>query len=164
MKGMIMMVLKSDFYYGALLINLIKENFAPAIIESGDERQVYELASDHGDYIIFAKYRGSKQGNAWNFVFTSRDVARLKSLGEEENSVIVALVCGDKKLNDSEIAYVTYDELQRVIHFNEVEQHLTIRAKSNARFFEVYSGVYDPARVLRVRRDEGERLKELVNE
>lgn len=157
------MVLKRDFYYGALIINLIKEGFAPAIIENKEEYQVYELASDHGDYYVFAKYRSGGSGSTWRFQLTNNDQIQLKKHAEKNNKkLLIALICGAEKLQDSEIVYLTYAELQQIVQFQNSLVNFSIRAKKGSHTYSLYKGKYDAKREFLITRNRKERLKELI--
>lgn len=47
---------KADFYCGALLSGLINSGFAPAIIEQAENRRLYNITENTGDYMIYSKY------------------------------------------------------------------------------------------------------------
>ncbi|MED0701537.1 MULTISPECIES: hypothetical protein [Aeribacillus] len=51
-----MALAKADFYYGALLSQLVNSGFAPTIIERGDTRRIYSLSNDFSDFKVYAKY------------------------------------------------------------------------------------------------------------
>ena len=156
------MVLKRDFYYGALLINLIKEGFAPAIIENREEHQVYELVSDHGEYLIFAKYRSGGSGSVWNFRLTEQDKHQLTTLvKQKEKTVVISLVCGAQKLQDSHIVYLTYKDLQKVASLDQSDVSFNVHSKKGSPFYRIYEGKYEPEKAIMITKNKNERLKEI---
>ena len=47
----------SDFYYGAVLSMLFNRHISPALVESDDDRQVYDLTTNKDNYRLYIKYR-----------------------------------------------------------------------------------------------------------
>lgn len=162
------MLTKGDFYYGALLTNLIRENFAPAIIESAEERRIYSLSSDQGDYIVYAKYLGSRSGNVWNFKFSSKDLVEVQNYfrqaQENKQILLLAFICGEKELRNSEIAYVKYQEFQKIISNDYQDQYFKILAKINSKYFHLYGTFVNPEDGIKILRNEKKRLQEINEE
>lgn len=75
---------EADFYYGAVLSKLIHEKICPVLIDGNRDRQVYEFATNDGDFRLFVKYRSTpnstqKDGyNSWTFTFSPNDLKELK--------------------------------------------------------------------------------------
>ena len=110
---------KSDFYYGSLISKLITSGFAPAIMEKEfDKSRLYSISNDHGDYSIFTKYVTTPVANnnnekRWDFSFNPNVVIYLKEIIDKEP--IIALICGEKALVGSNIAFLTYSQFRDCI-------------------------------------------------
>ena len=60
----------SAFYCGAVLSMLFNSHISPALVESDDDRQVYDLTTNKGNYRLYIKYRKDKQKNK-NTIYNS---------------------------------------------------------------------------------------------
>lgn len=84
----------ADFYYGAVLSILFNRGIAPALVESNNDRQVYDFATDNGDFRLFIKYRalGRKGKNpdyrSWQFILTDDDLNKIYEYMEENQTFI----------------------------------------------------------------------------
>lgn len=134
---------KADFYYGALLSQLVNSGFAPAIIEKGESRRIYKLANDYSDYTLYCKYIKSPKTNekgsvTWNFIFSAEEVQVILT-----NTAIdmYGFVCGMENLRGSEIAFLTRAEVIQCIgeDYSSPERRVSIQLdKSGIRAFKVY--------------------------
>lgn len=110
-----------DFYYGAVLSMLFTRGIVPALVESNNDRQVYDFTTDNTDFRLFIKYRAQgrigKNGDyySWQFVFTDEDIARIFEYLDGKQNLIIALVCGKEKLDESELAILNSEEIKQCI-------------------------------------------------
>lgn len=111
----------ADFYYGAVLSMLFNRGIAPALVESNNDRQVYDFTTNNCDFRLFIKYRalGRKGKNpdyrSWQFIFTDDDLNKIYEYIEENQNLLLALVCGDENLNKSELAVMNFKETQKCL-------------------------------------------------
>jgi hypothetical protein len=111
----------ADFYYGAVLSMLFNRGIAPALVESNNDRQVYDFTINNGDFRLFMKYRalGRKGKNpdyrSWQFIFTDDDLNKIYEYIGERRNLLLALVCGDATLNKSELAIVNSEEIKKCL-------------------------------------------------
>jgi hypothetical protein len=111
-------VRKADFYYGAMLSGLVNNGIAPAIIEPGDSRRIYSLTTDKGNFRIYAKYRSApeKRQNTdtqrWQFTFSPEEIQYIRTYTEDGHKLFFALICGQEDLQNSEIAFLSLDEVK----------------------------------------------------
>lgn len=110
------MLKKADFFYGAFLSKLVNSGFAPAIIENGDSRRIYKLATNYGDYKVYTKY-ASKQANKgedklWNFTLTPEE---LNNIYQDESINMFAFICGVEGMANSEVAILNRDQFRQCI-------------------------------------------------
>jgi len=112
---------KADFYYGALLSNLINSGFLPAIFERGENRRIYTFSNDSGDYMIFAKYvsepskRQKKNVQVWQFNFSQEEIEKIRSYENIKHQHYFALICGKEELKDSEIALLSLTDIKECL-------------------------------------------------
>lgn len=106
----------ADFYYGAVLSMLFSHNIKPALIENGNDRQVYGFTTNKTKFTLFVKYRSEKVEtkkdgyNSWNFNFKN-DMAKLSKYLDEGKNLILALVCGSDDLGESELAILDSNDI-----------------------------------------------------
>lgn len=111
----------ADFYYGSAISVLLNKGINPALIEGGEDRQIYDITTNHGDARLFVKYRTEKQEvktpnyNSWMFNLTSSDIIELKHFLQNDLTVILALVCGSSDLADSELAFLSNSEVEQIL-------------------------------------------------
>jgi hypothetical protein len=134
----------SDFYYGAVLSMLLSNGVKPVLLESDENRQVYDLATDNGECRLFMKYRRDKQDtktqdySSWTFVLTDSDKEEITGYIQEGFNLIVALVCGVADLAESEVAALDRDQIQELIMLDK--NSITISRKKNERAYRISLG------------------------
>lgn len=135
---------EADFYYGAVLSTLINNGICPMLIEGGNDRQVYEFATDQGDFRLFLKYRSfataTKRGDylSWSFTFSTSDRRELNEFFQQKKSLSLGLVCGSKDLRDSEYAVLQKDDIQQIL--DAKKGSLTISRKKGEKAFRISMG------------------------
>lgn len=115
----------ADFYYGAVLSMLFNNKVVPALVEGGDDRQVYGFTTDRTENILFVKYR-SKKGDtkkknysSWQFNMTANDLKEIKGYIDGGSNILLTLVCGSKKLSNSEIAVLDKEEILELMRLGK---------------------------------------------
>ncbi|MED1863955.1 hypothetical protein P4V41_10885 [Fictibacillus nanhaiensis] len=109
---------KADFYYGALLSELISSGFCPAIFEQGETRRIYSFENDHGDYQIFAKYSSKpspsqrKDIQVWHFSFSTDELQKIRTYEDGKKKHYFALICGRSELKGSELALLSLEDVK----------------------------------------------------
>lgn len=134
----------ADFYYGAVLSMLFNKHINPAIIESDNNRQVYDFTTNSGDCRLYIKYRTDKQSTktadykSWQFVFTKSEIAEFYQYIEEGYNLTLALVCGVKRLDESEIAVLNKLEIEQILQLNK--SSISISRRKNERAYRISLG------------------------
>jgi hypothetical protein len=111
----------ADFYYGAVLSLLFNTGVDPALVESSNSRQIYDFTTDNVDFRIFIKYRTRGRlgvgGNyrSWQFTFSNTDLEEMFRFIKEDRNLLLALVCGEEKLNESEYAVLNSEEIKQCL-------------------------------------------------
>ncbi len=111
-------VRKADFYFGSMLSCFINNGLAPAIIEPGESRRIYKMTTNNGDYQIYAKYvsapirRQKLDVQLWQFIFSPDEVDFIRQFREDTTKLFFVLICGRTRLQDSEIAILSLDEVR----------------------------------------------------
>lgn len=139
-------VRKADFYYGSMLSCFINKGLAPAIIEPGDSRRIYEMMTNKGDYRIYAKYvslplrRQKKDVQLWQFVFTHDEVKYIRGYLENSKKLFFVLICGRDKLQDSEIVILSQDEVRDCldIDYDRESYRITIKWEKGIHGLKAY--------------------------
>lgn len=139
-----MALVKADFYFGALLSQMVNSGFAPAIIEEGEKRRVYSLSNNYGDYKIYAKYVSKPDNDKldskrWDFTFSPEELANIQK-EEDINQYIFAFVCGLEELIDSELVFLTNKELIECAGYGyQTNNHrISVKLVKGRRNFDVY--------------------------
>jgi len=128
-------VRKADFYYGSMLSCFINNGLAPAIIEPGDSRRIYKLTTDSGDYQLYAKYvssplrRQKKDAQLWQFNFNPEEVKYIRNYKENGLKLYFILICGQKKLQNSEIAILSLEEAKDCLDVDYERERYRITIK-----------------------------------
>lgn len=135
----------ADFYYGAVLSMLFNRGIAPALVESNNDRQVYDFTTNNNDFRLFIKYRArgriGKNGDyrSWQFVFTAEDIAKIyDGYLDEERNLLLVLVCGEEKLDGSELAVINSEEIKQCIGNGKTS--LTISRVKGEKAFRISVG------------------------
>ncbi len=138
---------KADFYYGSLLSVFINNGMAPAIVEPGENRRIYSVTTDEGEYEIYTKYasmpgkRKNKHTKIWTFSFSTEEMERIKQYRDNGKKYAFAFVCGQhNKMQDSEIAILTLEQAQDCldIDFQRENHRITVKAIKGRRGLGVY--------------------------
>ncbi|NLJ40992.1 MAG: hypothetical protein GX352_05200 [Clostridiales bacterium] len=115
----------SDFYYGAILSMLLNNGIRPILVESGQNRQIYDLGTDRNNCILFMKYRADKQDTktpnykSWVFTFTDQDKLEIKNYIRKGSNLMVVLICGVTDLSESEVAVIDQSETQKIFELGK---------------------------------------------
>lgn len=134
---------EADFHYGAVLSTLLNNNITPAIIESGEDRQIYNFTTDSKDFRLIVKYRKSqiptKKNDYYSWQFNlSDDLIDLKKNINSPIKLSLGLVCGKEQLNESEYAVLHKDEIKLIL--DEGKESITISRKKGERAFRISMG------------------------
>ncbi|MFH7819164.1 hypothetical protein [Neobacillus thermocopriae] len=158
------MLAKADFYYGAFLSRLINSGFAPAIIEKGENRRIYDLSTNFGDFIVYTKYLSKQANNGqdklWHFTFSLDEMNRIL---QDDTINMFAFICGVKELVDSEIVILSREQFKQCIGIDFIGDTHRISVKSEKRTWNylVYgTGVDVKDNPLRVTKNLNKRLSE----
>ncbi|EPZ47369.1 hypothetical protein [Alicyclobacillus acidoterrestris] len=152
---------RADFYYGSMLSYLINRGLAPAIIEPGEDRRIYSLSTNHGDFQIYAKYLSvpaRRQGSGvkiWNFSFTPDEVKSIKEHLDGWGNMYFALICGQERLQDSEIAFVSLSQALECLDlgYKRDSHRISIRWERGLHGLKVYGTGISDINAIRVSRD-----------
>ena len=162
-----MKLFKHDYYFGALLSLLVKTKFMPTTIEEDESNQVYQITT-HQDYHFYAKYVSNAFGNnkdvlTWQFQFSEAEVKRIQALYPNDY-YLFAFICGRKDLEDSEVAFLTIEDLQQCLGVDcqTQDRRIAVKVGMSSKFFNICgTGLYRHERSLVIKRDARARLEEL---
>lgn len=133
----------ADFYYGAVLSTLFNNHINPALIESGDDRQVYDFTTNKGDFRMFVKYRAENKKTrrvdymSWDFNLVN-DIDEIRRYISEGKNLVLFLVCGMSELKDSELAILDKNDLAEL--FDLGKNTITISRKKNEKAYRIAIG------------------------
>lgn len=133
----------ADFYYGAILSLLFNNKVTPALVESGEDRQVYDFTTNHIDFRLFVKYRAertslkSEEYYSWTFTLLN-DYKEITGYINDGYNVLLALVCGNSDLKDSELAILQADDIAKILSLEK--KSITISRKKRERSFRIAVG------------------------
>jgi len=132
----------ADFYYGAVLSNLVNKGICPMLVLDGIDRQVYKCTTHDDHFLLFLKYRSAPNNTksvgyqSWHFVLSPNDTTELREYITQDTKLSVGLICGGKKLSDSEYAILHKNEITTILGLgkgtitisrkNPVEYHISI--------------------------------------
>jgi len=132
-------VKNADFYYGAVLSNLFNRNVTPVLIESDANRQIYDITTNNNSYLLYLKYRSNKTNTktkgykSWQFSFSEGEIIELKQMLNKKINLQIVLICGVKKLSQSEIAVIGREEIEKLIRLGK--RSFTISRQKNSSIF-----------------------------
>ncbi|WP_340673624.1 hypothetical protein [Brevibacillus agri] len=137
---------KADFYYGSLLSCFVNRGLAPAIIEPGESRRIYKLATNDGDFRIYAKYvsaslpRQKNDVRLWQFIFSPEEVEYIREYKEIKTTLYFALICGQERMQDSEIAILSLDQVKDCldVHYGRESYRITIKREKGTHGLKVW--------------------------
>ena len=133
----------ADFYYGSVLSLLFNNHIVPALVEGNSDRQVYDLTTNQAEFRLFIKYRsenfaGAGEYKSWQFVFSESDLNEIASYIDSGKNLLLALVCGSKKLNESELAILNIDDIEQCLGNGKTS--LTISRDKGEKAFRISIG------------------------
>ena len=134
----------ADFYYGAVLSMLFNRHVNPALVESDDNRQIYDLTTNNGSCRLYIKYRADRirtkteDYNSWQFGFSQSEIDELKNYMNSNINLSMALVCGVEGLSESEIAVLDKKEINELLKLDK--KSITISRKKNERAYRISLG------------------------
>ena len=134
----------ADFYYGAVLSMLFNRHVNPALVESDDNRQIYDLTTNNGSCRLYIKYRADRirtkteDYNSWQFGFSQSEIDELKNYMNSNINLSMALVCGVEGLSESEIAVLDKKEIDELLKLDK--KSITISRKKNERAYRISLG------------------------
>jgi len=138
---------KADFYYGSLLSVFINNGIAPAIVEPGENRRIYSVTTDQGEYEIYTKYasmpakRKNEHIKIWTFSFSAEEVERIKQYRDNGKKCVFAFICGaHDKMQNSEIAVLTLEQAKDCLDldFKRDSHRITVKAIKGLQGLRVY--------------------------
>jgi hypothetical protein len=136
---------EADFYYGAVLSNLLNNHICPALIEGGTDRQIYDFTTDNTEFKLFVKYRSepikTKTVNylSWQFAFSDSDIRELSDYYSQNMNVSLGLVCGDVPMRQSQYAVLHKNELKEQL-LQSGKKSITLSIKKGERAFRLSVG------------------------
>jgi hypothetical protein len=148
----------ADFYYGAVLSMLFSHNIKPALIENGNDRQVYDFTTNKTKFTLFVKYRSEKVAtkkkdyNSWSF-FIANDLDEMNKYLDNEKNPILALVCGSDNLNESELAILDGNDIGVLNYYNKKTISIS-RKKGEKQFRIAIDGSRENAHLIKTNRFE----------
>ena len=122
----------------------LNSHINPVLVESDDNRQVYDLTTNTGECRLFIKYRADKQDtktldyNSWLFTLTDSDKTEMKGYIDNGYNLVLALVCGMAELSGSEIAVVDKHQIEELISLGK--NSITISRKNTERAYRISIG------------------------
>lgn len=130
------------FYYGAILNAIFERNIdaSPTLLEVTDKRGIYRIITNTSkkEYIAFCKYAFQQENKStyksWKFAFSDEDKRILNEYYEKNFPIFIYFLCGNKKLNLSEIAICSYEEYSVV----KDKQTITIGKEKNKSYFNLH--------------------------
>ena len=134
----------ADFYYGAVLSMLFNRHVNPALVESDDNRQIYDLTTNNGSCRLYIKYRADRirtkteDYNSWQFGFSQSEIDELKNYMNRNINLSMALVCRVEGLSESEIAVLDKKEIDELLKLDK--KSITISRKKNERAYRISLG------------------------
>lgn len=110
------------------------------LVEQGKDRQLYQLATDHGDFKLFAKYRSkpstiNEDYISWSFVFTDSDVEELSVMVRNQENLIVGLVCATEDSTRNQVAFLQKNDIIEL--FAAGKGSLTIGHQKGEHYFKI---------------------------
>ncbi|PPA69322.1 hypothetical protein [Jeotgalibacillus proteolyticus] len=161
-----MNISKVDFYFGALLSQLVNRGFSPVMKESGHDRRIYALENETGSYLIYAKYsftpRPKRDSKIWTFSFYDSELE--KTLRQQNGSrYLFAFICGEEDLANSEIILLTESEVTECISSPlSTSKWLTIEMADRKRSLIIRGNAHTKrTQSLRIPRSTDQRLEDL---
>lgn len=134
-----------DFYYGAVLSNLINKKLKIVLIENeGDSRRVYNCFTDTaGSFRILVKCCMEKETkgdnySSWQFNFTFKELLEFRSCVDEKQSISVILILRRDKLEKSEYAVLHTEDLGKLLEFEK--ESVTISRKKGESYYRMHLG------------------------
>ena len=127
----------SDFYYGAVLSMLLSHGIKPALVENEEDRQVYDFTTNNTSFRLFVKYRAKKNDtkkegySSWVFTI-NEDRSELLSYIDKGYNLIVALVCGEENLSDSQLAVLDKEQITEILNTQKTTINVTIKKGERA--------------------------------
>ena len=137
----------ADFYYGAalsMLFNNSTSKITAGLIESDDNRQLYNLTTDKNESRLFIKYRSAKINtktedySSWLFGLTDKDKNEIKALIAEGHNLVMALVCGVAGFTDSELALIDKVQVEELIDLQK--DSITISRRKGEHAYRISIG------------------------
>lgn len=127
----------ADFYYGAVLSMLFSHGIKPALVENGADRQVYDITTNKSEFRLYVKYRANKtdtkKADYSSWVFTIKDdTAELQSYINNGYKLIIALVCGEENLGESQLAVLDTEQITEIINAGKTTINVTIKKGERA--------------------------------
>lgn len=162
-----MPLVKADFYFGALLSQLVNSGFAPAIIDQGEARRVYEIVNDVADFKVYAKYiskpvNRDTENRRWDFTFSLEEV---QAILKDDSMNMFAFLCGIDGLRDSELCFLTKKQLQECfgLDYSSPTRRIAICTDKGSRSFTVYGTALERTKnPLKITRNLDKRLREFL--
>src|SRR5690606_18846339 len=129
-----------------------------------DNKRIYKLTTNFGDYIVYTKYL-SKQSNKgqnklWHFPFNFDEMNRIL---QDESINMFAFICGVKDLVDSEVVILSREQFKQCIGINFMvdNRRISIKSEKGVRNYLVYgTGIELKNNPLKVTKNLNNRLSE----
>lgn len=127
----------ADFYYGAVLSMLFSHGVKPALVENGSDRQVFDITTDKSEVKLYVKYRAkkneTKKADYSSWVFSiNEDKSELISYIDNGSNLVLALVCGEDDLGESQLAVLDTEQIKQILEADKTTINITIKKGEKA--------------------------------
>lgn len=105
---------KIDFYCGAFLSYLVKNDIPPTLFEAGDNGKIVKFQTNYDYYKIYIKYstcrRNKRTGDRlWKVIFTDNEMELVNGFSEKNRKLLFIIVCTDPGMTESEFAVIDFE-------------------------------------------------------
>lgn len=135
---------RRNFYYGALLADMLGDGVRAVLIKSNDSRGLFQCTTDAGEFALHMKYASNKTSSrtdcmSWNFSLSPNEIRELSSvLADDSRDLKMALICGDEENSKGTYAVLNKQDI-RIIREKNVSR-LTISIRPRENYFRVNVG------------------------
>ena len=114
---------KSDFYYGAVILNLLtdKQKREIELLDTPQSHQFVKHSKDGITCIVFTKYQSSSQvisnTPSWNFTLTENELNNCNRIRSNHNydRIDIVLICAETELQKSHLCIVSGQDAELFI-------------------------------------------------
>lgn len=158
------MSIKLSDYFGGVIISYLLNNkivkSAPVLCDESENSKSLFFITDNGEYNLYIKYsrkfnRNKKNDRKCTFQFTDDELAKIKRYKSEKNKLYIVLICTDKNLTQTEVAFIPVNEALNILGSDNInaKKQIYVKHSKGKHDLSIWGTMLDEKKSLKIKKD-----------